>query len=189
MPSGALIPLFTFIPKLAAIFEIYYLESKSASLMKEHFIRLFNYDREINQQFVQMILDAGSPEKTTQLMAHLLSAQQVWIKRCRQLPAPNQSLWPDWPAEKFPVLLAENHAEWMTYLSSLSPADFDSIIRYSTFKGDLFVNRLSDVFAHVINHGVHHRAQIGQHLKQAGVEELPITDYILYIRNLEKEQH
>ncbi|MDB5271860.1 MAG: hypothetical protein JWO58_227 [Chitinophagaceae bacterium] len=155
--------------------------------MKEHFIRLFNYDREINEQLAQLILDAGSPEKAIQLMAHVLSAQQVWIKRCQQLPVPAQPLWPDWPAERFAALIAQNHTEWSAYLSSLSPADFDVVIHYTTFTGDEFVNRLSDVFAHVINHGTHHRAQIGQQLKLAGLEKLPVTDYILYIRNLEKK--
>ncbi|MDB5154777.1 MAG: hypothetical protein JWR54_3528, partial [Mucilaginibacter sp.] len=56
------------------------------------------------------------------------------------------------------------------------------VISYKNLKGDDFENKLSDVLAHLINHGTHHRAQVGQHLKLAGVE-LPNTDYIFYIRN------
>jgi uncharacterized damage-inducible protein DinB len=69
-----------------------------------------------------------------------------------------------------------------TYLDGLQPDDFEKIISYKNSRGDAFENRLSDILAHVINHGTHHRAQIGQQLKSGGLENLPITDYIFYIR-------
>jgi uncharacterized damage-inducible protein DinB len=34
----------------------------------------------------------------------------------------------------------------------------------------------------LINHGTHHRAQIGQLIKFDGLEILPNTDYIFYLR-------
>ncbi len=48
-------------------------------------------------------------------------------------------------------------------------------------KGNEFSSRLADMITQVTNHGTHHRAQIGQLLKVDGVN-LPITDYIFYIR-------
>jgi uncharacterized damage-inducible protein DinB len=59
---------------------------------------------------------------------------------------------------------------------------FEEIVYYKNLRGDGYENKLEDILAHLINHGTHHRAQIGQELKLAGVENLPVTDYIFYIR-------
>jgi uncharacterized damage-inducible protein DinB len=149
--------------------------------MKAYFTRLFNYDRYINQIISDIIIKADNPEKSVQLMAHLLAAQQVWLNRCKGLPAIGGALWPDWPADTFAGLITKNSNEWLNYLNELPPDDFEKSISYKNSKGDSFENKLSDVLAHVINHGTHHRAQAGQHLKAAGID-LPYTDYIFYIR-------
>lgn len=150
--------------------------------MKTYFTQLFNYDRYANELILQTIIKANNPEKPVKLMAHLLAAQQIWFNRCKGLPATGGALWPDWRADTFAGLIAENSTAWVNYLDELQPGDFDILINYKTLKGDSFQNKLSDILAHVINHGTHHRAQAGQHLIAAGIESLPITDYIFYLR-------
>lgn len=150
--------------------------------MKDYFTRLFNYDRRTNLLMTEMIIDAGSPEKPTQLMAHLLAAQQVWLTRCKGEPFTGV-LWPDWKSDTFVKTIEENSKGWLDYLDTLAPAGFGREISYKNTKGEGFRNKLSDILAHTINHGTHHRAQIGQHLKSAGAD-LPFTDYIFYIRQV-----
>lgn len=150
--------------------------------MKDHFIRLFNYDRHANLLILDTINKAGYAEKPIQLMAHTLAAQQIWLSRCKGLPAPGIVLWPDWPADTFADIINKNHQQWIAYLNGLAPADFDNAISYKTLKGEGFENKLCDILAHVINHGTHHRAQAGQHLLSNGVDKLPVTDYIFYLR-------
>ena len=150
--------------------------------MKTYFLKLFNYDQLANKAILQIITDAGEPKQVVKLMAHLLAAQQIWLNRCKGLPAIGGALWPDWKADTFEKLINDNHAAWVDYINGLSEADFQKIIPYKNSKGDSYENQLEDVLAHLINHGTHHRAQIGQQLKFAGVENLPITDYIFYIR-------
>jgi uncharacterized damage-inducible protein DinB len=152
--------------------------------MKSYFIRLFNYDSYANKLMTGLMLQYPKVPQPAGLMAHMLAAQQTWLKRCKCLPAPCGPLWPEGRVESFEATIDANHAEWIAYLETLQPADFDTIITYKNTKGEAFENTLSDILAHVINHGTHHRAQIGQHLKQAGAE-LPIFDYIFYIRTLE----
>ena len=151
--------------------------------MKAYFIQLFNYDHYTNLLIAETILKTGDTEKPTQLMAHMLAAQQIWLNRCKSLPATGVALWPDWKAETFEQIINDNHRSWINFLDYLDPDDFDKIISYKSLKGDSFENKLRDILAHVINHGTHHRAQAGQHLKLAGVD-LPITDYIFYLRTL-----
>ena len=150
--------------------------------MKDYFIRLFNYDRYANLLMSETIIKAGNPEKPVQLMAHLLSAQQIWLKRCKNEPVIAAVLWPDWQADTFEQMINDNHRRWINLLDYSDPDDFDKIISYKSLKGDSFENKLVDVLGHVINHGTHHRAQAGQQLKFAGSENLPNTDYIFYIR-------
>jgi len=150
--------------------------------MKAHFIRLFDYDKWANQLILNSIIKINSPQKPVQLMAHLLAAQQIWITRCKGLPAIGGALWPDWPAKTFAGLIERNHNDWIGFLDTCEADDFDRLVSYKNLKGDPFENKLSDILAHVINHGTHHRAQAGQHLIVAGLDKLPVTDYIFYLR-------
>jgi len=72
----------------------------------------------------------------------------------------------------------------MHYIDGLNADDFDKRIAFKNSQGLPFNDKLVDILAHVINHGTHHRGQIGQDLKIAGIANLPVTDYIFYVRNL-----
>jgi uncharacterized damage-inducible protein DinB len=151
--------------------------------MKKHFIKLFNYGRFANELILKEIINANEPERPVQLLAHLLTAELVWLKRCKGLPNGMSNPWPnDLTAQHCAEFIVEYHEAWITYLNELSDADFDSIINYQNFRGDNLQDELSDILAHVINHGTHTRAQIGQQLKLAGVQSLPVTDYSQYLR-------
>jgi len=154
--------------------------------MKAYFTRLFQYDVYANQIILDTIIKAGEPEKAVQLMAHILAAQQIWLNRCKGLPQAAVELWigPGTQASEFGEKIKENHEAWMTCLNGFTDSDFDKTIYYQNLRGDNWGNKLVDILAHVINHGTHHRAQIGQQLKFGGVESLPNTDYIAYIRQI-----
>ncbi len=152
--------------------------------MKAYFSRLFDYDRYANDIILDLIIKTNSPEKPVKLMAHLLAAQQVWLNRCRGLSATGIELWPNWQSNTFADLIAQNSNNWLGYLDDLKPGDFEQVIYYKNSKGDAFENKLIDILGHAINHGTHHRAQAGQHLIAAGIENLPYTDYIFYLRQL-----
>lgn len=150
--------------------------------MKTYFLKLFNYDQFANKAILKSIIDAGEPEQAVRLMAHLLIAQQVWFNRCKGLPAIVSTLWPDWKADTFEKTIDENYKGWIDFINNLQSGDFQNNVQYKNLKGDSYENMLEDILAHLINHGTHHRAQVGQQLKFAGLENLPITDYIFYLR-------
>lgn len=162
--------------------QIYLPLNHPSAAMKEHFIKLFNYDRFANLLILNSIIEAHEPLKAVQLMGHLLAAQQIWLQRCKQLPTTGVALWPDWTAIEFKAIIESNHAEWISFLEQAGESEFSSMIVYKNSKGDNFQNNLSDILAHLINHGAHHRAQIGQELKFSGLDKLPVTDYIFYLR-------
>ena len=156
--------------------------------MKNHFIKLFNYDRFANELISKTINDAGAPQWPVKLLAHSLTAALVWLRRCKGLPNGMSSPWPDdLTAAQCTELIVEYHEAWIAYLNELSDSDFIKIISYQNFKGDHLQDQLSDILTHVINHSTHTRAQIGQQLKFTGVQSLPITDYSYYLRTLKSD--
>jgi uncharacterized damage-inducible protein DinB len=155
--------------------------------MKTYFVNLFEYDRFANKVILDTILKAGNPEKPVKLMAHILAAQQIWLNRCKGLPVTGVVLWPDWPVGTLAETITQNTAAWLSYLEDSQPEDMEKLISYKDSKGNSWENTLSNVLTHVINHGTHHRAQAGQHLKFAGMENLPLTDYIYYVRLLNRQ--
>jgi len=154
--------------------------------MKAYFTRLFQYDAYANQIILDTIIKAGEPEKAVQLMAHILAAQQIWLNRCKGLPQAAVELWigPGTQASEFGEKIKENHEAWIECLGGFTDSDFDKTLHYQNLRGDKWESKLVDILTHVINHGTHHRAQIGQQLKFAGAGSLANTDYIAYIRQI-----
>ena len=151
--------------------------------MKSHFIKLFDYDRYTNDLILKAIIDRQAPPKALQLFAHLLTAEQVWFDRYRNLPPRYNTAWVDYTIEECIQLVPECHDQWVGYLNQLTDVDLNKTIKYQNFRGDNWEDSLTDIFTHVINHGTHTRAQVGQQLKFAGTESLPITDYTYYLRS------
>lgn len=152
--------------------------------MKNYFIRLFNYNEFANTQINQLIVKKNDSGKAIKLMAHLLGAEQIWLKRCKGILTQAGPIWPDWDAHTVTNVIAANHAEWVAYLNELNEADFDKTINYKNSLGVEYNMLLSDIIAHVINHGTHTRAQAGQHLKLNDDDKLPVTDYSYYVHQL-----
>ncbi|MEX6690121.1 DinB family protein [Danxiaibacter flavus] len=148
--------------------------------MKEYFLRMFQYDYNSNLQILHTILNSDNNKKVLSLMAHLLGAQQVWLHRCKR--ETGGVIWPEWEAEQIALAIEENFVQWKTFIESSQPGDFEKMIDYKNSRGESFSNRLVDILTQVTNHGTHHRAQIGQLLKFDGVQKLPVTDYIFFIR-------
>jgi uncharacterized damage-inducible protein DinB len=151
--------------------------------MKDHFIKLFNYDKYTNQKIAESIIAANGPEKPLGLMAHLLTAEKVWLRRINGEYKIEVVLWPTWPADELEQVINENHALWLTYLENLTEAELAKPITYVNFQGNEFTMRVIDIITHVINHGTHTRAQAGVHLRLAGAEQLPVTDFSFYVIN------
>ncbi|MVN91130.1 DinB family protein [Mucilaginibacter aquatilis] len=150
--------------------------------MKTHFINLFNYDLHCNLQMLDLLFQSKEPERAVKLTAHILGAQQIWLSRCRTDSAAGLTVWPDLQAVQLKYIMQENHTQWIDYIKTLNTDDFEKPVAYITTKGAQYTDKLIDILTHVINHGTHHRAQVGQELKKAGINELPSTDYIFYTR-------
>ncbi len=143
---------------------------------------MFGYDLYANQEMLTAIRGLNNPEKPVQLLGHLLAAQQRWLRRCKNESDADVIIFPKTETVRFEELIAANNREWVAFLNGLTEEDMNRAITYQTSNGAPFTNTITEVVTQVINHGTHHRAQIGQQLKYAGMETLPLIDYIFYIR-------
>ncbi|WP_292939714.1 MULTISPECIES: DinB family protein [unclassified Mucilaginibacter] len=132
---------------------------------------------------IEILLNAGIQGKAADLMAHIFNAQQIWLNRCTQKPMNDLKPWDRIEANNLTDTNDKNFSQWCDYINGLQLSDFERVINYINFSGLSFNDQLIDIVSHVVNHGTHHRAQVGQLLKAAGAE-LPATDYVHYIRTL-----
>ena len=120
------------------------------------------------------------PGSVVRRMAHILSAEKLWLERMRRVPQ-SVAVWPGSTLEECEGLAAEMAVAWKEYLTKLAPEGFEETIEYKNSKGEAWTSRVEDVLTHVIMHSAYHRGQIAMEMRAAGMEPA-YTDYIHAVR-------
>ena len=118
--------------------------------------------------------------KTLGRMAHILSAEKLWLERI-QGTGQSMPVWPTSTIEDCYSLADEMAASWRKYLSDVPDGDLDGKVEYSNSKGEPWSSRVEDVLTHVIMHSAYHRGQIALEMRSAGMEPA-YTDFIQAVR-------
>jgi uncharacterized damage-inducible protein DinB len=143
----------------------------------DYFRRQFAYDHWANHEVVTTLrsADASSP-RSLQLLAHILSAERLWLERLTQRP---QSLpvWPAFGLDQCEAQLAELQSMWRDYLDNLSPAKLTDKIEYKNSRGEPWASAVQDVLTHLILHSAYHRGQIATEMRGRG-HTPAYTDFI-----------
>lgn len=148
------------------------------------FLRMFTYDHWANRECLAAMpaSESVSPD-TLGRMAHILSAQKVWLERILKQP---QST-PVWPTSTIDCMaLADAMSEaWQSYLARLAnqfaPESLDDNVEYRNSKGKSWSSRVEDVLTHVLFHSAYLRGQIALQLRSSGIEPA-YTDFIHAVR-------
>jgi uncharacterized damage-inducible protein DinB len=147
----------------------------------EHLRRQFAYDAWANREVLAGLKSSQRPAaRPLQLLAHILSAERLWLERIRNQP---QSLpvWPDLTAEQCAEHITELAQLWTKFLGQLSPAGLSDKVTYKNSKGEPWTSTVEDVLTHVLLHSAYHRGQIASQVR-AGGEQPAYTDYIHAVR-------
>jgi uncharacterized damage-inducible protein DinB len=117
-------------------------------------------------------------------MAHILSAQRLWLERIQQ-QRPSMPVWPEATIEDCTLLAVDVAAEWQGYLARLAnqfaPGSLDDQVEYRNSKGEPWSSRVEDILMHVLFHSAYHRGQIALQMRASGVEPA-YTDFIHAVR-------
>ena len=147
----------------------------------EYLRRQFVYDDWANHEVLRQLSSrASSAARPLQLLAHILSAERLWLDRIRNQP---QSLpvWPDSTINECEAQIAELARLWREMLSQLSPEGLSERITYKNSKGEPWTSAVEDILTHVVLHSAYHRGQIAS-LVRAGGEQPAYTDFIHAVR-------
>jgi uncharacterized damage-inducible protein DinB len=128
------------------------------------FLRMFAYDHWANRECLTAMRTAGSVSTdTVGRMAHILSAQKLWLERILKQPQ-SMAVWPTATIEDCLRLSDEMSAAWRNYLVRLgnqfAPGSLDDKVEYRNSKGEPWSSRVEDILTHVLFHSAYHRGQI-----------------------------
>jgi uncharacterized damage-inducible protein DinB len=147
----------------------------------EYLRRQFAYDAWANGEVLAAIKSSRSASaRPRQLLAHILSAERLWLERLRQWP---QSLpvWPEFTLDQCETQIAELSRLWREYLDQLTSAALSDTINYKNSKGEPWSSTVQDVLTHAVLHSAYHRGQIAS-LMRSGGDAPAYTDFIHAVR-------
>jgi uncharacterized damage-inducible protein DinB len=143
----------------------------------DHLRRQFAYDAWANREVLAGLRASASPSpRRLQLLAHILSAERLWLERICKQP---QSLpvWPDFTFEQCEEQIADLGRLWREFLGQNSSIGLADKVAYQNSKGEPWTSTVEDVLTHVLLHSAYHRGQIASQLR-AGGEQPAYTDFI-----------
>ncbi len=138
---------------------------------------IFSYHHAYNQIVIDFLLNhpLQEMEKSRAWMVHILEAHHIWLDRMEglakeEINSDEMSSWKSFDQENYDrsFKIIEN-------------TPLDHPISYKNSKGDFYVNTVSEILYHIVNHTAHHRGMIIADIRRAGIEP-PVTDYIFYKR-------
>lgn len=147
----------------------------------EHLRRQFTYDEWANREVLAALsARARLAPRPLQLLAHILSAERLWLQRIRKQP---QSLpvWPDFSLDQCEAQLSELASLWHEHLGRMSPSGLLETVTYKNTKGEPWSNTVEDILTHVLLHSAYHRGQIASQMR-ADKEQPAYTDFIHAVR-------
>lgn len=143
--------------------------------------RLFAYDDWANREVLGALHSAATPPaRSLKLIAHILSAEGLWLARLSQ----QKAVLPVWPDLTFAECDAEAErlaVSWRSYLEECQEHGLSRQIEYVNSKGESWTSRVDDVLLHVVTHSAYHRGQIASDMRAAGLTPA-YTDFIHGVR-------
>ena len=152
------------------------------------FLRMFAYDYWANRECLAAMRAAGSVSPdTVGRMAHILSAQKLWLERILK-QRQSMPVWPGSTIEDCVALADEMSSAWRSYLmqfttqlgTQLPSGSLNDQVEYRNSKGQAW-SRVEDVLTHVLFHSAYHRGQIALQMRASGMEPA-YTDFIHAVR-------
>src|SRR4051794_34483924 len=130
-------------------------------------------DAALDQQFE---IGMGSLRRT---LVHTFGTEAIWLARCMDgANAKISGIDNAVSIEKLKEQWSDLRGKWDEFITATKDkAGLERMIDYKDMQGNPHTSRLLDLVLHVVNHGMHHRAQALNMLRHLGVKP-PRIDYI-----------
>ena len=148
--------------------------------LAEHLRRQFAYDDWANREVLTTIRSGGADERSVELLAHILSAERLWLERLKQQPQ-SSPVWPKTAIENCAAEIDGLRRAWHDFLGNVGEDELGRTVSYTNSKGEPWSSTILDVLTHVTMHSAYHRGQIASHMRARG-KAPAYTDFIHAVR-------
>jgi uncharacterized damage-inducible protein DinB len=164
--------------------------------MKSVWTKFTHYNCWANEQMAAIF--SGVPEEMTNreivssfpsvrlTMLHIWDAEFVWLKRLQGAslsPFPSKSFTGNMKAVCENVVNISQ--EFQAFVEGQPEEYFEIKISYKTLSLEAYQQRAYEMIQHSLNHSTYHRGQLVMMARQLGVEKIPSTDFIFFLRQEE----
>ena len=114
---------------------------------------------------------------------HIWDAESIWWQRMKlqeRISFPSESFAGS--LKELSASLLQQNAQWLDWISNAQEHMLSHEFIYQNSKKESFKQPVFQMLLHIFNHGTYHRGQLVNMLRQAGVEKIPQTDFILWSR-------
>jgi len=141
-------------------------------LDQQDLLQRFDFDLWANKRWLEALQKKVGVETDRAVFAHILSASEIWLQRCNGLSP-----------SSMPVV-APNQAELerirQGWTAVLTRSKEDPVIVFRRTNGEQHELSLSQIAAHVLNHGTYHRGELRGLCRARADDEFPETDIGLW---------
>lgn len=132
-----------------------------------------------DEQFTQAL--SYSVGSIHEQVVHSMGAEHVWLTRLQGHGEPMLQV-ADYPTrDAIRTRWDQLETDFKAYLASLSDADFERVVTFTTSRGETFQHTVAEIVLHVVNHGTDHRSQTLAMMYTLGAETT-WHDLIGYLR-------
>jgi uncharacterized damage-inducible protein DinB len=161
--------------------------------MKEIILPLASYNVWANQLMAQALVSL--PEETTtrelpssfnsllKTVLHMLDAESIWwqrVKLSERIVIPSENF--NGNMHEAVNQLLQVSRQWQEWVQNAQEHMLQHEFIYHNSKKEQFKQPVWQMLIHLFNHGTYHRGQLITMLRQAGVEKIPQTDFIVFAR-------
>lgn len=161
--------------------------------MKEIITDYTAYNVWANRKLMQVVMQLtpeqinaevqGSFPSIRKTIYHIWDAQIIWLSR---IQGASPTGWPSATYgddfEGFDLYFIQQSEDIHRFVSTRPETFFDDMCFYRNLNGDQLQTRNAEIILHCMNHSTYHRGQVITYMRQAGITELPHTDFIFYTR-------
>jgi len=113
-------------------------------------------------------------------MAHILSAERLWLERLLQ-EKQTLPVWPQSSMEQCEHEVEDVARRWSEHLAGMKAEHLEQPVSYRNSKGEPWSSKVGDILIHVVMHSAYHRGQIASDMRAAGCTPA-YTDFIHCVR-------
>lgn len=166
--------------------------------MDSHLVKLCNYNIWANDRicsWIKMAETKADEEVTSSFptirktLYHLWDAQFIWLARL------NGESFNTWPSHSFKGNLDEaieglkkNSIAFADFIQQKKESEYQQKIEFKSLDSTAYFNTIEEITMHVMNHSTYHRGQLITMLRTVGFTAVESTDFIRYLRIIEKAQ-